>query len=183
LSRGISNRLQITLECLGAAAAISAPSVPAWDIGYTDGNVCGSHCTWHLNDSAKDNGAIHRGATQALRYSFRFPWYQSTDLSLIGMTTGCFASTLCVEHLYFRKGIFAFYDVQSWNVHSQRPLGAAALGACALSFLFVIPSMPQMWYTGPIARKTGDIGFEVAMAATALLHTPLRQLEKHWRGV
>jgi len=40
-SRGISNRLQITLECLGAAAAISAPSVPAWNIGYTDGNVGG----------------------------------------------------------------------------------------------------------------------------------------------
>jgi purine-cytosine permease-like protein len=38
LSRGISNRLQITLECLGAAAAISAPSVPAWN---SDGNVGG----------------------------------------------------------------------------------------------------------------------------------------------
>jgi purine-cytosine permease-like protein len=41
LSLCISNRLQITLECLGAAAAISAPSVPAWNIGYTDGNVGG----------------------------------------------------------------------------------------------------------------------------------------------
>jgi purine-cytosine permease-like protein len=41
LLRGISNRLQIALECLGAAAAISAPLVPAWNIGYTDGNVGG----------------------------------------------------------------------------------------------------------------------------------------------
>jgi len=47
----------------------------------------------------------------------------------------------------------------------------------------VIPSMNQAWYTGPIARKTGDIGFEVAMEATALLYIPLRQLEKKWRGV
>ncbi|KAF8480308.1 permease for cytosine/purines, uracil, thiamine, allantoin-domain-containing protein [Russula ochroleuca] len=31
----------ITLQCLGAAAAISAPSVPAWNAGYTDGNVGG----------------------------------------------------------------------------------------------------------------------------------------------
>jgi purine-cytosine permease-like protein len=41
LSRGTSDRLQITLECLGAAAAISAPSVPAWNAGYGDGDVGG----------------------------------------------------------------------------------------------------------------------------------------------
>lgn len=40
-SHGVSNRLQITIECLGAAAAISAPSVHAWNIGYTGGNVGG----------------------------------------------------------------------------------------------------------------------------------------------
>lgn len=38
---GTSDRLQITLQCLGAAAAIAAPSVPNWDAGYTDGNVGG----------------------------------------------------------------------------------------------------------------------------------------------
>ena len=27
--------------CLGAAAAISAPSVPSWNAGYADGNVGG----------------------------------------------------------------------------------------------------------------------------------------------
>ena len=75
------------------------------------------------------------------------------------------------------------YDLQSWNVPSQLPLGAAALGACALSFAVVIPSMSQVWYTGPIAHKTGDIGFEVAMVVTAMLYIPLRHLEKRWRGV
>jgi len=49
--------------------------------------------------------------------------------------------------------------------------------------MLVVPSMGQVWYTGPIARKTGDIGFEVAMAATALFYIPLRHLERHWRGV
>jgi hypothetical protein len=52
-----------------------------------------------------------------------------------------------------------------------------------LSFALVIPSMDQVLYTGLIARKTGDIGFEVAMVVTALLYVPLRHLEKHWRGV
>jgi purine-cytosine permease-like protein len=90
---------------------------------------------------------------------------------------------ICVEHFYFRKGNFALYDLRSYNVPSQLPLGAAALGACALSFPLVIPSMDQVLYTGPIARTTGDIGFEVAMVVTALLYIPLRHLEKHWRGV
>lgn len=100
------------------------------------------------------------------------------------MTTGYFVSALCcAEHLYFCKGNFALYDVQSWNVPSQLLLGAAALGPCAMSFALVIPLMSQMWYVGPIARKTGDIGFEVAMASTTLLYIPLRKLEKHWRGV
>ena len=41
MSRGTSDRLQITLECLGAAAAISAPSVSDWNAGYAGGNVGG----------------------------------------------------------------------------------------------------------------------------------------------
>jgi hypothetical protein len=88
-----------------------------------------------------------------------------------------------MEHFYFRKGNFALYDIQSWNVPSQLPLGAAALGSSILSFALVIPSMNQVLYTGPIARKTGDIGFETAMVVTALLYVPLRHLEKRWRGV
>jgi len=92
-------------------------------------------------------------------------------------------SALCVEHLYFRKGNFALYNIQAWNTPSQLPLGVAALGAFALSFALVIPSMSQVWYIGPIARKTGDIGIEVTMVSTALLYIPLRHLEKHWRDI
>ena len=39
--RDASDHLQITLQCLGAAAAISVPFVPGWAVGYTDGNVGG----------------------------------------------------------------------------------------------------------------------------------------------
>jgi purine-cytosine permease-like protein len=99
------------------------------------------------------------------------------------MILGALVSAVCVEHLYFRKGNFARYDLQAWNVPSLLPLGAAALGACILSFALVVPSMSQVWYTGPIARKTGDIGFEMAATVTALLYIPLRRLEKDWRGV
>ncbi|KAF8500278.1 NCS cytosine-purine permease [Russula emetica] len=215
----------ITLECLGAAAAISAPSVPAWNIGYTDGNVCGliyamlspvgkfgkvMMVSLSLSVTASNSPTMYSTCIdfQALipplvvvpRYvlpvfvtalvmvlsivgQHKFYATLSDFLGIMGYWAGCFISALCVEHLYFRKGNFELYDIQSWNVPSQLPLGAAALGACALSFALVIPSMSQVWYTGPIARKTGDIGFEVAMAVTALLYIPLRHLEKHWRGV
>ncbi|KAH8977383.1 cytosine-purine permease [Lactarius hatsudake] len=61
--------------------------------------------------------------------------------------------------------------------------GAAALTASALSFALVVPSMDQVWYNGPIALTTGDIGIEMAMAVTTLLYVPLRHLEKRWKGV
>jgi hypothetical protein len=109
---------------------------------------------------------------------------QSSISGLIhGTPPGTWVSAVCIEHLYFRRGNFALYDIQSWNVPSQLPLGVAALSACALSFALVIPSMSQVWYTGPIARTTGDIGFEMALVVTALLYIPLRHLEKRWRGV
>ena len=88
-----------------------------------------------------------------------------------------------VEHFYFRKGDFALYDLDSWNVPSKLPLGAAALTASTLSFALVIPSMDQVWYRGSIARTTGDIGIEMALAVTAILYVPLRHLERRWKGV
>jgi purine-cytosine permease-like protein len=92
-------------------------------------------------------------------------------------------SAICVEHLYFRAGDFSLYDPQYWNTPSRLPLGVAALGASLLSFALVIPSMGQACYTGPIAGKTGDIGFEAAIVVTPLCYIPLRHLEKCWRGV
>ena len=41
MSRVSSDHLQITLQCLGAAAAISAPFVPEWKAGYADSDVGG----------------------------------------------------------------------------------------------------------------------------------------------
>jgi len=215
----------ITLMCLGAAAAISAPSVPSWNAGYAGGNVGGL-----LKAMLSPVGGFGKVLVVLLsltmtsavapmiysmcilfqtlvpplaavpRYVFsvlatvviavlsivgqhKFYTTLSNFLGIIGYWAGAWISAICVEHLYFRKGNFALYDLQSWNVPSQLPLGAAALGSCALSFAVVIPSMSQVWYTGPIAHKTGDIGFEVAMVVTALLYIPLRHLEKRWRDI
>jgi purine-cytosine permease-like protein len=96
---------------------------------------------------------------------------------------GAFVAALCMEHLYFRKGDFQRYDLRYWNEPSQLPLGTAAVGASLLSLFVVIPSMNQAWYTGPIARKAGDLGLEAALIITAVLYIPLRYVEKRWRGI
>lgn len=62
------------------------------------------------------------------------------------------------------------------------PWGVAALSAGISSFSLVIPCMQQVWFIGPIAKISGDIGFEVAFAVTAVLYVPFRALEIRLRG-
>ncbi|KAI0284674.1 permease for cytosine/purines, uracil, thiamine, allantoin-domain-containing protein [Russula aff. rugulosa BPL654] len=215
----------ITLQCLGAAAAISAPSVPEWNAGFTGGNVGGLVrailspvggfgkflvVLLSLSVTGTNTPTIY---SMCMEFQVLFPplvvvpryvfsvvatvvitvlsiagqhkLYAalSNFLGIIGYWAAAWLSATLIEHFYFRKGNFALYDIQFWNVPSQLPLGAAALASCILSFALVIPSMNQVLYTGPIARKTGDIGFEVATVVTALLYVPLRHLEKRRRGV
>jgi len=71
------------------------------------------------------------------------------------------------------------YDLTVWNTPGALPPGLAALLASVLAFGLVIPSMDQVWFVGPFAQRIGgDIGFEMAFAATALFYIPLRHLEK-----
>ncbi|KAH9051848.1 NCS cytosine-purine permease [Lactarius vividus] len=215
----------VALQCLGAAAAITAPVVPSWDAEYAGGNVGGLidamlqpvgkfgkvlmvfvslSVTGNNVPTIYSFGMCFQTFVPSLvvvpRYVFsvvataviiplsiagQHKLYSalSNFLSIIGYWAGSWAAAVLVEHLYFRKGDFALYDLQCWNVPSKLPLGAAALTASALSFALVIPSMDQVWYSGPIARTTGDIGIEMAMTVTALLYVPLRHLEKRWKGV
>ena len=85
------------------------------------------------------------------------------------------------EHLYFRQNDPSQYDITAWNVPKRLPSGIAAVAASVLSFGVVVPFMSQVWFTGIIARTTGDIGFEVAFAVGGLLYFPLRWIEIRWR--
>ena len=103
-------------------------------------------------------------------------------LGLIGYWAALYIAIIMTEHLYFRKNDFSLYDVTAWNIPKRLPSGIAAVTAGVLSFAVVIPFMNQVWFTGPIARTTGDIGFEVAFAVSGLLYLPLRWIEIRWRG-
>ncbi|KAL6303234.1 NCS cytosine-purine permease [Sparassis latifolia] len=102
-------------------------------------------------------------------------------LGLIGYWASAFGGIVLMEHLVIRRNDFSAYDLRFWNNWRHLPTGLAALGACALACGLIVPSMDQVWFVGPIAKKTGDIGFELAFVSTALFYIPLRYLELRFK--
>ncbi|KAK7423814.1 hypothetical protein QQZ08_008857 [Neonectria magnoliae] len=103
-------------------------------------------------------------------------------IALIAYWSASFIGIVITEHLFFRRGNYASYDHAIWNVASHLPVGLAAITSGVLSFGLVVPCMAQAWWTGPIAKTTGDIGFEVAFVLSTLFYIPLRHLEKKVSG-
>ncbi|CAI6329099.1 unnamed protein product [Periconia digitata] len=105
-------------------------------------------------------------------------------LGLIGYWSAAFIGVVLVDHIIFRGRNFDCYteDTTAWNDSKKLPPGFAAIGAAVLCFALVIPSMNQIWFTGPIAESTGDIGFEIALVLSALLYGPFRYLEQRIFG-
>ncbi|KAL6705349.1 hypothetical protein ACN47E_006998 [Coniothyrium glycines] len=101
-------------------------------------------------------------------------------IGVIGYWSSAFIGIVVVEHVLFRNTSFVSYtkDETAWDDTSKLPPGLAAISAFLLSFGLIIPSMGQIWWTGPIAEKTGDIGLEVAMVLSAILYVPLRHVER-----
>ncbi|VUC31486.1 unnamed protein product [Clonostachys rosea] len=102
---------------------------------------------------------------------------------LIAYWSAAFVAVVGMEHIVFKKRDHSAYDSTLYNVPSKLPTGLAAVGAIGLSFGLAVPCMSQVWYTGPIAETTGDIGFEVALVLAALLYLPLRFIELKIRKV
>lgn len=111
-------------------------------------------------------------------------WEESLTnfLAVIGYWAGCFDAVLMVELAVFRRMDYSTFDHAIWNVGRKLPSGIAAMGASLVSLALVVPGMAAPWFTGPIARTTGDIGFETAFVVTALSYLPFRWLEIRWRG-
>lgn len=103
-------------------------------------------------------------------------------LALIGYWAGCFDAIVVEELVIFRKMNWATFDHSIWNVGKRLPAGLAAIIASLASLGVIIPGMETSLYTGPIARKTGDIAFILAFFTTGLLYAPLRWAEIKWQG-
>jgi purine-cytosine permease-like protein len=103
-------------------------------------------------------------------------------LGIISYWGAIFVGIFATEHYYFRGGNAATYDPAIWNDPKRLPLGAAAFTASALPFALIVPCMSQSWFQGPIARTTGDIGFEVALVLSATFYLVFRTFELKWTG-
>jgi purine-cytosine permease-like protein len=104
----------------------------------------------------------------------------SPKSDIIGYWTTLFAAIVLTEHfLFLRKNNFDSYRIHDWDKPSKLPIGIAALLSFLGGFGIVIPSMSQVWYTGPIAKAgTGDIGVLTGTVVSATLYAILRALEK-----
>lgn len=60
---------------------------------------------------------------------------------------------------------------------SKLPWGAAAVASLACGFGAAVPAMGQVWFVGPVARTTGDIGIFFSLIVSAVFYTLLRSLE------
>ncbi|KAI0433046.1 permease for cytosine/purines, uracil, thiamine, allantoin-domain-containing protein [Xylaria sp. FL1042] len=102
---------------------------------------------------------------------------------LIAYWSAAFVAVVALEHFVFRKASLASYVPEHWDQPSKLPTGISAILAAGLSFGLVVPCASQVWYTGPLAATTGDIGFEVALVLSPILYLPIRWLELKWRPI
>lgn len=86
-----------------------------------------------------------------------------------------------VEHFVFRKNDWTLYNMADWNRPRRLPWGVAALLAFGCAFAIIIPSMSQVWYTGPIALAgTGDIGILAGSGVACVTYLAFRSIERTW---
>jgi purine-cytosine permease-like protein len=119
----------------------------------------------------------------SLAGAHRFYETLTNFLALLGYWASMFGAVVLVEHFVFRRNDFGAYDYKAWNTPSKLPTGLAALVACLVALGVIVPAMEQVWWTGPIGKKTGDIGFELAFVVTALVYPVTRMIELKVRGL
>lgn len=102
-------------------------------------------------------------------------------LYFIAYWSSSYVAVIMLEFMWFRKNRPESYDHEIWDTPSRLPPGIAATVASLVPWALVVPSMAETWYTGPIAKVTGDLGFEFAGVITALLYIPFRMFEIRWR--
>ena len=103
-------------------------------------------------------------------------------LSIIGYYAGASVTCFLTEFIVFRKADYRSFDPLIWNDGRKLPTGLSALASVLIAWAFIIPSMNHTWFVGPIAKKTGDLGFEFAVVVALLAYIPIRSLEIKIRG-
>lgn len=100
-------------------------------------------------------------------------------LLVLAYYCGPYAVIIAAEHGIVRKGL---YDLDHWDTAKRLPMGLAAVLALVVGFCGALVGMNQSWFVGPLAKligdHAGDIGFELAIALTAIVYIPARFFER-----
>jgi len=124
----------------------------------------------------------------AIAASYDFASSLSSFMSLLSYFLAVYTTVLVEEHLIFRKGSFANYDLEGWNDKHRLPWGIAGMVAFAFGIMAAVLGMAQTWYKGVIGRQIGDpayggdIAFELAIAFSGIVYPIGRVLEAKWLG-
>jgi NCS1 nucleoside transporter family len=104
--------------------------------------------------------------------------YLQNFLSLLGYWCTSYFVIVFSEHYFFRKGKFYNYNLEAWNDPKKLPLGIAGFTAFALGVVVWCMGMVETWYVGPIGRRIGDDGGDVAnelaFVVSSVTYMPLR---------
>ncbi|KDN51460.1 hypothetical protein RSAG8_00005, partial [Rhizoctonia solani AG-8 WAC10335] len=187
-----------SVQLIGAAFAASLPSNPSWQAGYEAAGAGGlvdailapskgfgkfltvllalsviANMGPTLYSFSISSQVVLPFSARVPRYAFsiagtgiliplaivgstRFEETLVDFLGLVGYWSSTFIAVVAVEHVVFRKSDWSAYDISHWNA--------------------------PLWFTGPIAKTTGDIGFEVGLFLTGIVYVPLRALERRVFG-
>lgn len=113
----------------------------------------------------------------AIKASVSFFYSLENFLGIVSYWPGAFGAIVVIEHLWFRKGDASTYEQTIWRDGRKLPPGVAAITTGVAAIGMVVPCMNTAWYVGPIAKHTGDIGFEAGFVVACLLYPLLRTLE------
>jgi len=99
-------------------------------------------------------------------------------VSVIAYWSALYVGVVAADHCVMRRCRYDSYDLSAWNDWNRLPPGFAGLGSAILALGLVIPCMDQSWYSGPLAKHSGDLGFEVGLVLSFVLYCILRPIER-----
>ena len=99
-------------------------------------------------------------------------------VSVIAYWACLFIGVVCADFVVIRRCRMSSYDLTIWDDWRKLPPGIAAITASVLSLGLIIPFMDQAWFTGPLGRHVGDLGFEVGLGLSFVLYCLLRPIEQ-----
>ncbi|RSH85193.1 hypothetical protein EHS25_005000 [Saitozyma podzolica] len=110
-------------------------------------------------------------------------------LNVLGYWLAIYSTVVIEEHLIFRRRNYDNYNAaETWNRSDLLPWGLAAVIAAGFGVMGAVLGMAQIWYIGKIGALVGgdadpfggDVGFELALAFTAITYPILRYGEKRF---